>query len=71
MTRTRMNEPKKYAIENYGKGCIVADYSGKRGSMGAAYAGRDGEWHDQPMAAGRDPFTDAQTAEAFAKREVS
>ncbi len=65
-----MNEQaKKYAIENYGKGCIVADYSGNRGKFGAAYAGKDGEWHDQPI--GIEPFTDTQTAEAFAKREVS
>ena len=60
---------KPWAIENYGKGVIVADYSGKRGKFGAAYAGRDGVWRDQPS--GLDPFTDAQTAEAFAKAEVS
>jgi hypothetical protein len=31
-----------FAIEKYGKGFIVADYNGKRGKFGAAYAGRDG-----------------------------
>jgi hypothetical protein len=61
--------PTNWSIENYGKGVIVADYSGKRGKFGAAYAGRDGLWRDQP--AGIDPFTDTQTAEAFAKAEVS
>lgn len=61
-------ENKNYAIDKYGSGFIVADYSGKRGRFGAAYAGRDGKWKSQPIIA--EPFTSFEEAEAFANREV-
>lgn len=38
-----------YAVESYGGGFILCDYSGKRGKFGAAYLGIDGEWRSQPM----------------------
>lgn len=52
-----------YKIEPYGKGFIVADYSGNRGKFGAAYAGKTGEWHIQPIAL--DPFATEDDAEKF------
>lgn len=59
---------KDYMIENYGKGVIVADYSGNRGEFGAAFAGKNGVWKDQPV--NIEPFSDEETAKAFAEAEV-
>ena len=53
-----------YSIEPYGTGFLVADYSGKRGKHGAAYAGKDGVWRDQPV--GISPFESRADAEKFA-----
>lgn len=52
------------AIEEFGNGYIVADYSGNRGRQGAAYAGVDGIWQDQPM--GIDPFPTKLAAQIWA-----
>jgi len=62
-----MND-QKYQIEPYADGYLVADYSGNRGAFGAAYAGRDGWWHDMPL--NLDPFPSKETAETFAKSSV-
>jgi hypothetical protein len=51
------------AIEPYAGGFIVADYSGKRGRFGAAYAGTDGLWRDQPLAI--PPFATKEAAEEW------
>ncbi len=59
------SEAAEYAVERYGKGFIVADYSGKRGRLGAAYAGRDGVWHDQPISVG-EPFASEDAARQWA-----
>ena len=56
-----MSEDLQYKIEAYGRGCIVADYSGKRGKYGAAYMGREGVWNDQPI--GMTPFATRKDAE--------
>jgi hypothetical protein len=55
----------RYAIEQYGNGFIVADYSGERGSHGAAFTGTDGVWRNQPI--GMPPFASKDAAEAFVK----
>lgn len=57
-----------YVIEYYGNGFIVADYSGKRGRHGAAYAGLDGAWHDQPTDI--KEFPDEASARAFAQDQI-
>lgn len=49
-----------YAIEPYGVGWIIADYSGRRGLHGAAYRGRSDYWESQPRV--RDPFVLEQDA---------
>lgn len=48
------------AIESYGGGFILADYSGNRGKFGAAYCGSDGLWRDQPI--GMEPFQTKEEA---------
>lgn len=52
-----------HSIESYGGGFIVADYTGKRGKFGAAYAGKDGVWRDQPV--GIPPFATREDAEKW------
>lgn len=53
-----------YAIEDYGTGYIIADYSGNRGKYGAAYAGVALDWDSQPIV--RDPFpTEAAAQQAI------
>jgi len=51
-----------YAIEAYGKGYLIADYSGNRGKHGAAYRGVSDKWLDQPQVS--DPFSTIALAEA-------
>ena len=51
-----------YAVEPYGGGFILVDYSGKRGTFGAAYRGRGDVWFNQPS--GMSPF--ATEADAWA-----
>lgn len=58
-----MSEENRYAIESYGTGFIVADYSGERGRHGAAMAGLDGVWKSQPI--GLTPFPTREAAEQF------
>jgi len=53
MTRAEAEEY-GYAVESYGGGFIVVDYSGKRGEFGAAYRGMGGEWRSQPVV--QDPY---------------
>ncbi|WP_280411714.1 hypothetical protein [Nocardia asiatica] len=54
-----------YAIESYGGGFIIADYSGNRGQAGAAYTGVSLEWNEQPIVP--DPFpTEAAARQAAA-----
>lgn len=54
-----------YSIEQYGGGFLVADYSGNRGKFGAAYAGENGEWRDQPIIDA--PFDTESAAKGFIK----
>lgn len=51
------------AVEKFGGGFIVSDYTGQRGKFGAAYAGKDGVWRDQPV--GMPPFATQAEADAF------
>lgn len=53
------------SIEPYGGGFILADYSGKRGKVGASYCGSDNEWRDQPV--GMTPFKSEQLAKEAIK----
>jgi viroplasmin and RNaseH domain-containing protein len=63
-----MGEHWPFSIESYGGGYIVVDYSGNRGSFGAAYFGQDGTWNSQPIV--RDPFASREAAEAFMRGEI-
>ena len=64
MTTTEAQEY-GYAVESYGGGFILCDYSGKRGKFGAAYRGKDGEWRSQPI--GMTPFATEEMAWATAE----
>lgn len=57
-----------FDIEEVGSGFMVADYSGGRGLHGAAYAGCDGIWHDQPMSV-REPFVSEESAREWAQKQ--
>jgi hypothetical protein len=57
-----------FAIEPIGHGFMAVDYTGSRGRFGAAYAGKDGAWHDQPISV-RDPFDTREAAEDWARRQ--
>jgi hypothetical protein len=49
------------AIESYGGGFIIADYSGEVPTrFGARYRGISGEWREQPIV--RDPFPTEEAA---------
>lgn len=52
-----------YVIESYAGGYIIADYSGNRGSFGAAYRGVSDNWSDQPIVS--DPIPSKQQAESI------
>jgi hypothetical protein len=60
-----MNNEINYAIEEIGNGMVVVDYTGGRGQFGAAYAGSDGIWRDQPASVS-NPFPSEAEASKWA-----
>lgn len=46
---TKAEAQDRYAVESFGDGFIVADFSGERGKFGEAYMGADRKWHSQPI----------------------
>ena len=54
-----------FSIEPIGGGFVAVDYTGSRGRFGAAYAGQDGVWNDQPISV-RVPFTSSEAARSWA-----
>lgn len=64
----KTNQMPPFDIEEVGSGFTVADYSGGRGIHGAAYADRDGVWHDQPVSV-RAPFVSAEAAREWAQKQ--
>lgn len=57
-----------FAIEAFGGGFIVADYTGSRGAMGAAYADKDGRWVSQPIGL-HNPFPTEAEARTWAEAQ--
>lgn len=64
MTEKEANNKDLTINENYGGGCIVENYSGKIGTFGAAFAGKEElgkrEWRSQPLIS--QPFKDKEEA---------
>jgi len=46
-----------YKVEDFARGFIIVDYSGRRGKFGAAYTGKDMVWRDQPLVPADQVFT--------------
>jgi hypothetical protein len=60
MTQDELYESKSIAVDSYGGGFILADYSGNRGE--ASYCGVSMSWSLQPIV--RDPFPTVEAAVA-------
>lgn len=63
------DEMEQFSIEPIGRGFMAVDYTGSRGRFGAAYAGKDGVWNDQPISV-RNPFDSSDEARAWAVKQT-
>lgn len=58
MTTDELYDQKEIAVERYGTGYLLADYSGNRGE--ASYCGKSMQWRKVPIV--HDPFDDQESA---------